>query len=216
MMTLESEALPSHDNVLAQVAVAEHGSGWLALCDDEGQYVALNRQFVDALASVLLKINPSGYHVLEVCAGNGALAAALRTRGIDIIATDFNPPTDAREVLSSSARDALEKYCPRVVLGSFVPFDALIDEAILGNDSVQAYVVLGARTGNERRIEWQPVHPGWVCSPLPRVTSYLVTRHDVWLGHRLPILKKGDAWLLRRKNPVLAQHEEFKDEHYAL
>lgn len=216
MVTFESEALPSHDDVLAQVAVAEHGSGWLALCDDAGQYVALNRQFVEALASVLLEINPRGRQVLEVCAGNGALAAALRTRGIDIIATDARPPIGARDVLQSSATAALEEYRPNVVLGSFVPFDALIDQAILGHNSVQAYVVLRARTGHECGSRWQPGDPGWVSHPLPLVTSCFVSRHDVWLGHNLPILKKGEAWLLLRENIVSTQHEELKDEHHAL
>ncbi|MEO5589591.1 MAG: hypothetical protein ABIS03_08400 [Gemmatimonadaceae bacterium] len=215
-MILQSEVLPSHDDLLAQVEAAEHDCGWLARCDDEGQYVALNRQFVEALASVLLKINPRGRKVLEVCAGNGALAAGLRACGIDIVATDANPPFSARDVIPSSATTALREYCPSVVLGSFVPFDAQIDQAILRHEGVQAYVVLGARTGHECGSGGQPVYPGWQWHPLPLVTSYFVSRHDVWLGHNLPLLKKGEAWLLLRQGTVSTQPEELKEEHYAL
>ena len=209
MLSLESKPLPSHDDVLSRVAVAEHGSGWLAECDDAGQYVALNRQFVEALASVLLSINPHRYRVLEVCAGDGTLAAALRTQGIDMIATDVNPPIGAHEVVSLSAAAALETYTPSVVLGSFVPVDARVHEAVLATDSVQAYVVLGARTGHERGTGCPAVHPGWVCRPLPQVTSSFVCPHDVWLDNKRPLLKKGLASLLIRESTAALHYDQL-------
>lgn len=200
MLSIQVELLPSYDDVLSRVAVAEHGSGWLAQCDETGQYVALNRQFVDALASVLLSINPNGSRVLEVCAGGGALASALRSRGVDMIATDVNPPIGAQEVVSLSTAIALKAYRPSVVLGSFVPVDARVHEAVLGNDTVQAYVVLGAQTGHEYGTGLPRLPAGWVCRPLPLVTSYFVCRHDVWLGNKRPLLKKGLASLLIRES----------------
>lgn len=199
MVILESETLPAYDTVLAQVEAAEHESGWLAHCADAGQYLALNRQFVDALASVLCELTPTGERVLEVCAGDGALASALRTRRSAIIATDANPPSRAVDVLALPATVALLQYRPTVVLGSFVPSDGMVHEAILSHYSVQAYVVLGAQTGHDSGIGCRVGDVGWTCRPLPTVTACMVSRHDVWLGEDLPLRRKGEAWVLLRE-----------------
>lgn len=189
---------PSHDQVLGDLARAERAEGWMARCDDEGRFVALTSQFVDALAAVLLKI-ATNRPVLEVCAGDGSLAAALRGKGISIIATDVSPPPHAVGVQRLAAREALRRHDPEVVLGCFVPCDAGVDRAVLGFASVTRYVVLNARLGGEVGASCLWTDPAWKRKLLPAVTAQMISRHDVWLGDEVPPYQQGEAWILTRK-----------------
>ena len=191
-------ALPSRAQVLAEVARAERAEGWLARCADAGRYVALHRPFADALARALRPLVAGGAPVLEVCAGDGALAAALRRRGLAVVATDAEPPPGAAAVERLSADEALARYRPAVVLGSFVPFDAGVDRRVLGESGVREYLVLNARLGGALGAECLWTHPGWHRRPLPAVSARMVCRHDVWLGDARPLLRFGEAWRLSR------------------
>ena len=190
--------LPSRAGVLDELARAERAEGWMARCADAGRYVALNRAFVDALAEALRPLVDGGAHVLEVCAGDGALAAALRRRGVAVVATDIDPPSNSVSVERLTAAEALSRYDPTVVLGSFVPFDAGVDRQILDHPRVRDYVVLNARLAGAFGADCLWTRTGWGRRRLSAVTASVVSRHDVWLGDEQPVRRLGEAWHLRR------------------
>jgi len=191
--------LPSFDAWCRRVTAAERAVGWLSVCEDQARYLAPNAELVDALAAELQRL-AAGRVVLEVCAGHGELAAALVAAGLPIVAVDAAswPGTDVKP---QTAEAALVEYRPAVVLGSFVPFDAGIDEKVLSSDCVEHYVVLGARINGLLGSTGLWNAPGWLARPLDEVNQWMLTRHDIWLGGPdQAILHHGEAWHFERAN----------------
>ncbi len=200
------EALPSFARWRERLIAAEQGAGWLDECDDAGRFLAVSSELVDALSGTLRGLAGDA-PVLEVCAGSGELARSLAFAGVRMQATDVEPvglgrrpgsdvghltngqvPSGGRDlsVLRMSAQAALRRFRPSVVLGSFVPFDAGVDEVILSCPSVRHYVVLNARIGGSLGSPalWQT--SGWQAEPLEAVQPWMLTRHDTWLGPHQP------------------------------
>jgi hypothetical protein len=183
-----------------RLIAAEQSGSWLDQCDEEGRFLAVSRELVDALAAVLGRLAGDA-GVLEVCAGSGHLAPQLLAAGVRMRATDAKPPTDSR-ALHITAPEALRRFQPEVVLGVFVPFDAGVDEAVLGYPSVKHYVVLNARIGGSlgSPVLWNAAQ--WRAEPLDEVRRWMLTRHDVWLGadhDGVRLLQHGEAWHLARR-----------------
>ena len=221
-MTAQLTSLPSYERTLAGVAEAEQGIGWAAACAEAGRHVALNGPFVEALAEALRDVAqplhvaqppPAGLFgpmdtgtaeggcatpVLEVCAGNGELADALRAEGVDVIATDVDPPAGS-SVIAMSAAEALRRFRPAVVLGSFVPFDAGVDQAVLSTSSVEQYITINARLGGRYGSEALWRRGGWESFALPDVARWMICRHDVWMGEEA-LLRHGEVWRFTRSS----------------
>jgi hypothetical protein len=156
----------------------------------------LNRELVSALARQLGFL--ASVAILEVCAGDGRLAAELGSLGVDVRPTDVVRRPDGY-VRALAAKEALAADQPSVVLGSFVPSGAGVDRAVMTAPSVRFYVVLNARIGGVYggRALWDM--PGWDAHRLPDVTKWMITRHDVWLGEPgRPLIQHGEAWILKR------------------
>ncbi len=197
-MTSLETVLPSFGSILGAIAQAERRHGWLWLCEQEGQFLILSQELVLVLAKFLSRLE--GGPVLEVCAGRGQLAHAVRSAGVHLVATDSDPPVGSC-VIRARADEALYRYRPAVVLGCFCPIDAGVDPLVMGFPSVRHYVVLGARVGGlfgSARL-WE--NPGWTAEPLEQVRPWMLTRHDVWMGtSRHTILQHGEAWHFRRRD----------------
>ncbi|MHB8899743.1 MAG: hypothetical protein ACYC6Y_13430 [Thermoguttaceae bacterium] len=190
-----------------RLIATEQAAGWLAQCDDHDRFLAVSQELVDQLAAVLRRL-AGDETVVEVCAGSGQLACALATAGIAIRPTDAHPAAGDTAVLSMPADEALRSFQPRVVLGVFVPFDAGVDQAVLASPSVHHYLFLNARIGGMLGSDslWQAGN--WQAEPLPNVTRWMLTRHDVWLGPDCrpdapctDLLQHGEAWHFRRSEP---------------
>jgi len=190
------ERIESYQQLCLRMAEAEHGPGWLAACAEGGQYLLLCREFVHALGSTLRSLG--GGSVLEVAAGNGALATAMRLEGIPVIATDPDPPAAAESVETINAQRALDKYRPAVVIGSFVPQDAGVDDTVLAHHCVQHYLVLNAVCNQQSVMDTLARRARVKARWLKHVAPWMITRHDVWRGPDTPPLAKGEAWLLSR------------------
>ena len=190
-----------HESVVAEMEEAERQEGWLARCEEAGRYLALNAPLVEALALELRSLGEE--RVLEVGAGDGSLATALRARGVRVAATDAKrPPYVRSRVEALPAVEALRRHRAPVVLGSFIPFDSGVDSHVLRSSHVRHYIVLDARLGGElgSRELWS--HPGWTRTPLDEVSRWMITRHDVWLGAGRPLVLHGEAWRLSRVEPT--------------
>ena len=190
------DPLPCFARWRERLIAAERSTGWFDECDDAGRFLAVNREMVDALAPALRRFAGSG-PVLEVCAGAGELARPLAALGVRLQATDAEPP-DGSEVLRMSAEAALRHFQPDVVLGVFVPHDAGVDEMVLACPSVQHYVIVNARIGGSLGSPSLWSAPGWKSEPLEDIRRWVITRHDVWLGHagenNGDILQHGEVW----------------------
>jgi len=196
--------LPTFESQLDLIAAAEQGDGWLSDCIDSGRYLSPNRQLVDALAEFLMSLGQGA--IVELCAGRGDLAEALVETGLAIAATDADPPAGS-PVVRADAREALKRYRPTVVLGSFVPVDAGVDRLAMQFPSVRHYVVLNARIGGLLGSNWLWQTTGWKADSLDQISRWMLTRHDVWLGTpRRPILQHGEAWHFARRTDPAAQH----------
>jgi len=187
--------LPDFESRLDEITRAERGDGWLSVCEDDGRFLILTRELVTALSRFFRRLDAGP--IVEVCAGRGELAAAIRSAGVEVVATDADPPPGS-PVTRAVAEEALHRFRPAVVLGSFVPIDAGVDERVMGFPSVRHYVVLGARIGGlfGSAALWR--HPGWTPEPLEDIRRWMLTRHDVWAGtpgRRL--LRHGEAWHFR-------------------
>ncbi len=183
-----------------RLIAAERSTGWFDECDDAGRFLAVSRELVGALALALRRFAGGG-PVLEVCAGSGELVRPLAALGVCLQATDAEPP-EGSEVVRMSAQTALRHFQPAVVLGVFVPHDAGVDEAVLACPAVQHYVIVNARIGGALGSLSLWNTPNWKSEPLDDIRHWVVTRHDVWLGHagkkNGDVLQHGEVWHFTR------------------
>lgn len=186
--------LLTYESQLEEIAAAERGDGWLSACERDDRFLVPTAQLVDALGEFLRRLEAGP--VLEVCAGGGELAGAMRATGVPIVATDADPPSGST-VVRISAQQSLRRYRPVVVLGCFVPVDAGVDRLVLGFPTVRHYVVLAARVGGLLGSAELWRHPDWSAEPIEPLTRWMLTRHDAWIDRRT-ILRCGEAWHLRR------------------
>ena len=197
----------SQQQVLQDLADAERRDGWLPACEAAGRFFHVTVELADALAEVLRGLSEGP--ILEICAGRGELAAALRRRGCPVVATDA-ALHDGAGVIRLDAREALRRYRPTLVLGCFVPTGEQIDQAVLAQPEVRDYVILNARLGPTCGDSDLWNMDGWHARPLGRVAERLVTRHDVWLGNGHEILRRGEAWHLQKVgNPASDRSRQF-------
>jgi hypothetical protein len=210
------EPLPRFARWRERLIAAERSTGWFDDCDDAGRFLAVSRELIDALAPVLRRFAGSG-PVLEVCAGSGALVRPLAALGVRLQATDAEPP-EGSVVLRLSARAALARFRPAVVLGVFVPHDAGVDEAVLACPAVRHYVIVNARIGGALGSPSLWDAPGWRSEPLEDVQRCVITRHDVWLGHtganHSDILPHGEVWHFARTGAPPAEERSSKRGSY--
>lgn len=191
-----TDPVPSYDDVLTELVEAEHAEGWLTRCVDRGVFLAVNDGLIAALHGVLSSMGAGP--VVEVCAGDGTLAAALRNGGSAVIATDACPPPRAGEAVQTLAADeVLRRLRPRVVIGSFVPADSGVNEQVLGDSGVGHYLLLTARLPGDGGVPGSPSE--WKAEHLDHVARWMITRHDFHIDPGRPIVAHGEAWLLKRK-----------------
>ncbi len=193
-------SLPRFARWRERLIVAERSTGWLDECHEAGRFLAVSQELVDALAPTLRRLAGNGL-VLEVCAGSGELARPLAALGVRLQATDAEPPAGS-EVLRMSAQAALRHFQPSVVLGVFVPHDAGVDEAVLACPAIQHYIIVNARIGGAMGSPSLWNAPGWGPRPLEDIRRWVLTRHDVWLGHagenNGDVLQHGEVWHFTR------------------
>jgi hypothetical protein len=189
--TYAKTRLPTDKQARGFIALREFDEGWLSFCEREGIYGLWTEEFLDAL-STILSARTDG-PVLEVAAGNGTLASHLRSRRIEVNSTD---PANRGGL---TARRAIEKHYPKIVISAFAPYDADVDTAVLEALCVQHYVAINTeidgRFGHPRTLS----DPRWRRQPADRAAALLFTRYDTPIdeeGQR--IIQHGGVLLLQR------------------
>lgn len=149
---LAAHPLPTNAALDARLADPSTRAGFVALCRARGIYHFPTVQFVTALASLLRRL-PAPY--LEVGAGRGDLARAVRASGAALAATDDGTwwadalPDD---VAWCDVSTALARYQPGTVLAVWPPRASDWPAIFRTTSSVRAYLVIGdgprGMTGN--------------------------------------------------------------------
>lgn len=152
-------------------------------CDQFGIYQILNKEFNDALAREIkaLGLKP----VLEVGAGCGDLARALRRRGIEIHAVDSymeqlperaSQLTDLPEKMDY--KTAMDKYQPELIICSWMPRGEDWTPDFRACPSVKAYILIGEVDGNCGTKEMYGDYPGWQNRVLKEPNKWSLCRLD--------------------------------------
>ncbi|MCR8453857.1 MAG: hypothetical protein NDP13_02590 [Crenarchaeota archaeon] len=143
---LQIDTLPSYWEV-RYIILSLGKRRWLRFCSRFSLFNVETAEFVRALSDVL-KYLPNLR--LEVCAGSGKLSYWLKKFGVDIIATDdysWKLRRSRFNVEKLSIEEALEKYNPRTVLGSWIPANEKHGESILSFSSVEYFIDIGEGPG---------------------------------------------------------------------
>jgi hypothetical protein len=136
----------------------------MPLVQSRGIYCFYSTALIEALAELIDRRS-----CLEIAAGDGTLASLLTEAGVPVTATDNFSWTHAihypDRVEKLGAKEALEKYQPRVVLCSWPPPGNPFEKEVFLTPSVELYVVIGSRYrfagGNweaytcQQRFDWR-------------------------------------------------------------
>lgn len=140
---LAAHPLPTNAALDARLADPATRAGFVAVCRAAGIYHLPTVEFVSALARILKRL-PEPW--LEVGAGRGGLARALRAAGVPITATDDGawwldplPP----DVERCAITDALQCYQPRTTLCVWPPRGTNWPALFRAAPSVRAYLLIG-------------------------------------------------------------------------
>jgi len=172
---------------------AEQAGGWQNYCREHGLFAAPSTELVSALAEAL----GTGEPVLELGAGDGALAAALARYGVPVTATDPEPRGPG--VLAMDARSALALFQPPCVLSCFAPSDAGVERAAAACPAVKSILSIGPVVHGQPAALWNLDARNWREIPAPRVNRYLLSRYDYTIDFTAATWRQAArAVLLRR------------------
>lgn len=133
---LNGRQLPSFEetvDILREVAdIIDDRTGmvsqglWPKWFRERGYWTVLNRDFVDSLYSDIARLGTVALPIVEICAGRGRLAYHLRQKGLEVVATDSYSSMHSYRyneglVERLDHQEALVKYKPQVVIGSWLP-----------------------------------------------------------------------------------------------
>ncbi len=174
-------ARPVPTNVALDARLADPGAraGFVAVCRTRGIYHLPTVAFVAALAHILKRL-PGPW--LEVGAGQGNLARALRAIGVPITATDDGawwPAPLPADVERYGVESALTRYQPGTVLCVWPPRGTDWPALFRAAPSVRAYLLIGngPRGMTGAPASWSDA-PGWRLRHLPALATHGRCRLD--------------------------------------
>jgi hypothetical protein len=145
----EAEYLPTYREVVEFCRNMQQGLSleWYKLREEQHMYELHNRDYIDALAKILIPYK----NILEVGAGDGRLSHFLRQRlpeskivAIDNGSWKIEP---AFSVETMEIDEALEKYKPDLVISCWMPYSADWTPLFRQCNSVRGYVLIGETDG---------------------------------------------------------------------
>lgn len=164
--------LPTNADLDARLADPGTRAGFVTLCRSRGIYHLPTAEFVIALAALLRRLPAP---CLEVGAGRGDLARAIRACGVPIVATDDGTWWEEdlpEDVARCDVSAALESYRPGTVLSVWPPRATDWPARFRAAPSVRAYLLIGdgARGMTGGAAAWAGA-AGWRCRWLPRLAA---------------------------------------------
>ena len=179
----DAPLVPTNVALDARLVDAGTRAGFVPVCRTRGYFHIATGEFVRALAAVLRRL-PGPY--VEVGAGRGALAQAVRGDGVPLIATDdgtwwpeteraatdIRGPEAAGEVERADVLTALATHHPGTVLAVWPPHGTDWPTLFRATPGVQAYLLVGDGTGamTGSGATWGAA-PGWRRTWLPHLAA---------------------------------------------
>lgn len=169
---LAGHPLPANAALDARLADPDTRAGFVAVCRARGIYHLPTVEFVITLARILKRLPEPR---LEVGAGHGDLARALRAAGVSITATDDGtwwPDSLPDDVERCTVAAALAQYQPGTVLSVWPPRKTDWPALFRATPSIRAYLLVGdgprGMTGDA--ASWSGAS-GWRRRSLPRLAA---------------------------------------------
>ncbi len=146
--------LPSYKDALEHIRLCESGAvdgidSWLDYCEHWEIYHLPTQEFVRLLSDQIRRLDVN--NVLEVCAGVGLLSLGMHKEGHNVIAVDSGdwkdiappiPGLNLSRIQRMSAKGALERYNPDLVIGCWTPSDGTVDIQVMRYPSVRYYIYI--------------------------------------------------------------------------
>lgn len=170
----------------------ENFEEWIKFGDQHVFYMIWTQEFIDQLAREIKKLgNP---RMIEVCAGKGKLSYQLNKKGLNLIPTDdysWNLSNNHPDLVETiTAHDALKKYNPRLVIGSWIPSETRIGFDVLNHPSVEYFIDIGEHPSS--KVTWMTEEclrrKDFSITTLDKVAKYCLSREDSLEG-----LLKGES-----------------------
>lgn len=143
----------------------------------------LNIEFTRELAKEIKEINPEV--ILEVGAGEGLLGKFLsKELGKEIILTDDyswwereNIKIENKDVLRMDYKIAIKRYCPDLIIASWIPYNSWWTKEFRKCESVKGYILIGEGPGGctGSDMDWKT---SWIRRDLDNVEKYAICRTD--------------------------------------
>ncbi len=159
---LDANPLPTNAALDARLTDPGTRAGFVPVCRARGIYHLPTAEFVAALTRTLRRLPPP--HI-EVGAGSGTLARAVRAAGVPLVATDDGSwwgGTLPDDVLRADIAEVAPRLHPATVLCVWPPRGTDWAVSLRVMRSVQAYLIIGdgphGMTGNA--VTWRGA-PGW-------------------------------------------------------
>lgn len=169
---LTTDPVPTNAALDARLADPTTRAGFVAICRARGIYHLPTVEFVTGLAHALKRLPEP---CVEIGAGRGDLARALRAAGLPITATDDGvwwPEPLPDDVARCTVEAALERYRPATALCVWPPHRTNWPALFRAAPSVQAYLLVGdgphGMTGDA--ASWAGA-PRWRRRALPRLAA---------------------------------------------
>jgi hypothetical protein len=199
---LAAHPLPTNAALDARLAAPETRAGFVAVCRARGIFHLPTVEFVAALVALLRRL-PGPY--LEVGAGRGDLARAVRAAGVPLTGTDDGswwPDGLPGDVACCAVATVVARYEPGTALCIWPPRGTNWPAQFRACPCVRAYLIIGAdqrgMTGDA--AAWAGA-PGWRRTWLPRLAARSRCRLDAE-GER-----HTRALLVRRWPPLPPERE---------
>ncbi len=118
----------------------------MTLVNEKGIYCFYSKKLLSKIKNIV-----NNAYCVEVAAGDGTLTGFLNNTGVKCIATDdyswSNYINYNNSVEKLSAKEALNKYRPEVVICSWSPPNNNFEKYIFQSDHVNTYIAIGTRNG---------------------------------------------------------------------
>lgn len=178
--------------------------GFFMWCDTRNVFQLMNREFIDALADEIKKIDPEV--IVEVGAGRGLMGKYL-SEALDreiILTDDYSYWANERlpyYVKRMDYKTAIQTYNPDLVIASWIPHGEFWTGFFRDHPSVQGYILIGewpgACTGSE-----QDLRTDWEVNRLRNVEHYSILRSDVFGLLNRPISHAYAGYFKRPQNII--------------
>ncbi len=191
---LKNNQPPSYEDAVEHIRLSEsatvHGvDSWLDYCQRWEIYHLPTREFVHLLSDKIRLLEVD--NLLEVCTGFGLLSSGLHNEGHKVIAVDSGdwkdtappvPRLNLSRIQRMSAKGALERYNPDLVIGCWTPSDGTVDIQVMRYPSVRYYIYIAqsSKTSVGSQRVWE--QGGWSVCELKHLEKYSLCRYDFFIG----------------------------------